>query len=669
MLNRIALMRFSMIFLFLLYSFKAFPFGPPVWADPYVKSYCPQSNKVVSKKDKWISIYSEVEFSISPEGYLVRTKRALLENISTTDETFNGLIVFDPSLEEIKEVELKIQSKYRWKKIRIDDTGGQINNSHKGSVIFVSGEPIPPRNKVVWEYSIIDKLELLTWNYEYIFDAFPILEKRIFISTETESMGYALELVDNFSTAPLDNITKISDLSYLIKNIPSIDKIPFAETFPLCSFCVYPYFVFFKKGTEKEIESFASNYIKKWELSLTEDSKRSISELALSLTQSKLTLKEKVEAITDFVQFHISYDSGFEKGEFGFIPLSPLEVIRSKRGDCKGKVLLAQKLLDSIGVKSEIVLLRYLNIYCPTDLKEISQAHFNHVVLAVNFKSPEKYGAELVTGPGNGLIIYDPTSKTTRFGESPPGLEGMIGFMPNKPSLGFFEIHLKKPSVWLCQANVEVDYDQERNMYLKINIIDNGLSSFISLLKEQRDKEDIKKELIKLYSKLFPTIRIVNVNVNEPPSVNIFEVVIEMKVEKPYYELQKSIFYINPLAALFVGFSFFTEEQENIFNKEDFPLFAPWNRQLNANGCEETLLINLSIKFTNFALFDLPNNFSLQSNWVNGFVNWSKESSLSYKASAKISLPRGKWETEKIEEKRKDVAKIRGVITLPLKGI
>ncbi len=669
MFNKSIFAKFLVLLIVFFASFRVLSFGPPTWADPYVKTYSPEDNKLASKEDKWIAIYSEVEFSVSPEGYLIKTKRSLLENISTKDETFQGMIAYDPSQEEIKEVELKIQSKYRWKKIKINEYSGQINDSHRGSIIFVGNESIPPRNKVAWEYSTIDKTELESWNYEYIFDMFPTLEKKIFISNEAKHFGYTLEIIDNLSSEPLDNFSKISDSSYLVKNIPSIANVPFAQIFPFCMDCVYPYFIFSKGEPEKEIVTFADSYIKKWKSSMTEDSEKAINELALSLTQSKPTLKEKVETITDYVQFNIGYDSSFEKGQFSLIPLPPLEVIRAKRSDCKGKVLLAQQLLNSIGVKSKIILLRYLSIYCPNTIKEITRAKFNHIVLAVDYNSFKPSNAELIDGPGRGLILYDPTSKTTRFGESPPGLEGMTAFMPDEPSKGFFVIRLKKPSSWDCQAKVEIDYDNEKNMNVKIHLIDNGLSKFPSLLKGNGKEKEDKEELTKLLSTHSLPIKIKKVEIKEPPSVGVWEASIEMKVEKPYFELQKSTLYMNPLALLLSGVSLFPDEEKDDFEKKEFTLFAPWNRKLNANACNIYLSADFSIKFTNSPFFILPDSFNIQKEWVNVSVTWSKVEGNSYKSTVRISLPRGKWETEKLEEKINDFEKIKANLNLPVKGI
>jgi len=265
--------------------------------------------------------------------------------------------------------------------------------------------------------------------------------------------------------------------------------------------------------------------------------------------------------------------------------------------------------------------------------------------------------------------LFDPTSKSTLFGSSPPGLEGMLGFMPKYPKEDFFEIHLKVPAIWkfLCQA--EVEYDQFNRINAKLTIIDNGISFIQDFTTRKGNSEENKNELLKLYSEIFPNTKIVSYEIRKPPQTKVEESVLNVRIENPFYELQKSFLFINPWLIPLQG-TFFLEKigKGKKEQRERITLSPPWDRKINQEGFFKKLEVEMDITFETSPLFPLPENFILKKEWLDASIKWSKVKEKMYSAKLAISFSRGIWEKEKYEERINDIKKIESIITNPLRG-
>lgn len=660
--------KINLFIIFVLLVIPTFGFGPPDWAEPYVNSYCPKDSKIISKDDDWVAIYMETEFSITSEGNIIKTKRALLENLSDGEKNFFDLIFFNEEKEQVEQMELKIQSKYRWKTIKVQKKGGVLKSNQGRSMVIVSAEPIPPHHKIAWEYSLIIKSDVAMWEEESANEGYPVLQKKIFITQMAKDKNFHLKCFDNLSSSLQEGFYKLSDDSYIIKDIPSYLHLG-VDLESICLECRYPFFIFEKKGKEENTIDFASKYMEKWEKSIKESERAIIEEFAQNLTKGKNTLEEKIRSIADFVQFDVGYDIPPTKGDLGLFPLSPCEVLRARRGDCKGKVFLAQNLLKAIGVNSEIILVKLSSEYYPTKIESISQIiFFNHVVLAVENNNLFNYDAEIVEGPAKGKILFDPTTESASFGESPSGLEGILGFMPKYPEKGFFEIHLKNPAIWSFKCKAEIKYDNLQNINAKLNYIDNGMSYIQDIATLKPTVEENKVELVKLYSDIFNDVKILSYEFKKPPQSKNKEGIISMKIEKPYYLLQKSTLFINPLLIPLQGTTFFETEKQK--EKEDYKIVLkpPWDRKLSGSAFYKKIEIEVEVVFENAPLFPLPDNLQLTKPWMDVSIKWAKVEEKKYSAKMVIFMPRGIWQNEKGEERKSDIDKTINIINKPIKG-
>lgn len=99
-------------------------------------------------------------------------------------------------------------------------------------------------------------------------------------------------------------------------------------------------------------------------------------------------IETKIQKLIQYVQDKVQYV--FDADEmWGYIPQAANITLKVKTGDCKAKSLLLQKLLSYIGVKSNLILVNYDNLYLDNDLP--SPFTFNHMILEVCYGDIVKF--------------------------------------------------------------------------------------------------------------------------------------------------------------------------------------------------------------------------------------------------------------------------------------
>jgi len=131
-------------------------------------------------------------------------------------------------------------------------------------------------------------------------------------------------------------------------------------------------------------------------------------EIAAAASQAilgKVTLKDKVRAILEYIQDNFRYLS-VSLGEHNFEPHPTDEVFKNRYGDCKDLSLLCLAMLKSAGIGAKCVLFQECYSAIDPQLVLPGTASFNHVLLFVE------------TGNGEGFYI-DPQLKYYDIGEYP----------------------------------------------------------------------------------------------------------------------------------------------------------------------------------------------------------------------------------------------------------
>jgi hypothetical protein len=149
------------------------------------------------------------------------------------------------------------------------------------------------------------------------------------------------------------------------------------------------------------------------------DASPEIKQEVATLTGSKSTVLQKMQAIGAFVQRDIRY-VGIELGIGGVQPHPAPEVFSHRYGDCKDKATLVRSMLREIGVDSYHVVINDRRGTVTRDMP----AHngFNHVITAI--KLPDGLDdpslVATVHHPKLGkLLFFDPTNDLIPFGQLP----------------------------------------------------------------------------------------------------------------------------------------------------------------------------------------------------------------------------------------------------------
>lgn len=142
------------------------------------------------------------------------------------------------------------------------------------------------------------------------------------------------------------------------------------------------------------------------------------------LTNGAATL-DSVRALARFAQRDVRYVA-IEIGIGGYQPHLAGEIFTNRYGDCKDKATLLRTMLREIGIDSYYVLVNTRRGAVDPELPTMDA--FNHVILAI--RAPSSTLLALIDHPKAGkLLLFDPTSTTTPFGQLPSYLQDGRGLI------------------------------------------------------------------------------------------------------------------------------------------------------------------------------------------------------------------------------------------------
>ncbi len=144
--------------------------------------------------------------------------------------------------------------------------------------------------------------------------------------------------------------------------------------------------------------------------------------------QTKVRELADMRAIARFTQRDVRYVA-VEIGIGGYQPHAAADVFSKRFGDCKDKVTLLRTMLKETGVDALSVLVHTSR--GTTDPAYPSMRSFNHVIAAIPVSAETAKGMRAVVDhPRLGkLLLFDPTSTLTPFGELPEYLQASRGLL------------------------------------------------------------------------------------------------------------------------------------------------------------------------------------------------------------------------------------------------
>jgi hypothetical protein len=174
------------------------------------------------------------------------------------------------------------------------------------------------------------------------------------------------------------------------------------------------------------------NTMGKWYSSLIGDrvdASPEVKQHVASLTTSKSTQLEKMQAIAAFVQENIRYVA-INLGIGGYQPHPAPEVFAHRYGDCKDKATLVRSMLREIGVDSYFVVINAERGAVTRDMP--AHNSFNHVITAIKLPDSMADPSLIATiqHPRLGrLLFFDPTNELIPFGQVGGYLQGNYGLL------------------------------------------------------------------------------------------------------------------------------------------------------------------------------------------------------------------------------------------------
>jgi hypothetical protein len=159
------------------------------------------------------------------------------------------------------------------------------------------------------------------------------------------------------------------------------------------------------------------------------DASPEIKQSVASLTASKTTTLQKMQALADFVQHDIRYVA-IELGIGGWQPHPAAEVFVHRYGDCKDKATLMRSMLRQIGVDSfQVAINTGRGSITPT---MPANQGFDHQITVI--KLPADVGDPSLVAtldhPKLGrLLFFDPTDEMTPFGQISGALQANYGLL------------------------------------------------------------------------------------------------------------------------------------------------------------------------------------------------------------------------------------------------
>jgi predicted transglutaminase-like cysteine proteinase len=159
------------------------------------------------------------------------------------------------------------------------------------------------------------------------------------------------------------------------------------------------------------------------------DASPEIKQQVATLTPSKITTLQKMQAIAGFVQHDIRYVA-IELGIGGFQPHTAPDIFSHHYGDCKDKATLMRSMLHEMGISSYYVLINHERGSVTGEMP----AHngFDHAIIAIKLPDGLSDPSLIATiqHPKLGKILFfDPTNELIPFGQIGGYLQANYGLL------------------------------------------------------------------------------------------------------------------------------------------------------------------------------------------------------------------------------------------------
>jgi len=317
--------------------------------------------------------------------------------------------------------------------VESSDFDVQYSDTRRKTMYVSSSEP---GSIVAWETEQMDRPDVLQdlWDFQ---DVHPVRHAR-----------YTLDLPNGWkyqtywrNHAAVDPSSNGNRWTWQLDDVPAVRAEVAMPTWS--SLAGKMSVAYFRQG---EAPNWAA--VGKWYAALASDRLGATPELkakVLELAPKRPIDAAGIRALSHFVQQQVRYVA-VEIGVGGYQPHVAGQVFGKRYGDCKDKVTLLMTMLREAGVESYYVLTH--SARGTIDQKFPSPRNFDHVIIAIRPPSGMKFdrGYAQIDHPKLGrLVLFDPTSDFTGFGQLPSSLQGNQGLLVAEGGGEFIGLPLAPP--------------------------------------------------------------------------------------------------------------------------------------------------------------------------------------------------------------------------------
>lgn len=642
--------------------------GRPEWAIPFLGQPTPTGG-YIAKNDRWVIVYEAVTYSLAAPDRIQTRYQTILENLSDRDQVFKQVLDYDPSQYTLSDTSLTVQRKYLWHDINLSRDAAEATSKDSAKVVVVGQEPIPAHHRVVWEYTLTDKLGFAPWTGDALPEKWPVAIKHFTVEPAVAQGGLRLVVIAPGPDGSLKQ-DKVDSGTWEARDIPAASRLLSDLVYQPVVSNLYPYVVAHLQGQDEDWPTWAKKMADAWAKNADGTPAGPLQEKGRLLTEGIPTPLGKARALARFVQNKVLYDDRNETGVNAFLPLTPPDTLRSMKADCKGKVLLLQSLLRAVGIESVPLQLRVSERYYAWG-SHPWEVGLNHVILAV--KLPPRLPplpATLLNGPAKGWLLFDPTSRETDLGQSPGGLEDLHALAIGQGCLGPFDIHTQVPAAARCDIRIEATLLPGGDMAAAVELSVNSYSALAGQLLRLSSEEKIRTAVLDQVNPVCPGAQVRSVVVT-PPSESpdgLTKVKLSFLVPKAVQSLSASQLLTSPtaLALSLAGYPNGLPRVSAPDSDDRVALVAPWNARLNASGESTLLTVHYGLTLPAGLTLDPPPSAAIRKPWLTYEAAWTHEGQQTWRESLSLAVPRGCWPAQDRMERLQTVDRLLAGLYGPL---
>lgn len=621
----------------------ALAFGKPDWARPYLDLPTPRG-EFIATSDTWVVVWGEVELSSAGGGRIASRHRLVLECTARQPETFSLVVAHDPGREDVRNMGLFVQRTI-WREINLERKASRAR-AGETEILAVSAERIEPGRRVALEYEVVDRLGLSPWSVLELPRAEPIA--RIVVRAAPSS-AVRMRLVVPEGVAAGEGVRTEVDGSVVAEGVPARHRIsPLGAAFQPVSDQLLPHVeVWLDEPASATFAGYAALYRGKWLERLAAIDRAQVRAIGAGLVVEAATPAARAARLAAFVQREIQYDASNMGSADAWLPLASEEVLRSRRGDCKGKVMLLQALLETVGIESAPVLMRAGRRYFTWGDAPAS-ARFNHVILAVKLPLQEPVlAATLLEGPARGWVVVDPTVTTAAFGAALPGHEGLPALLIGEAAQPVFTIRTHQPSIEAFSATLRIDLEADGTCRGTLGLTDNGLAPIVGRLSGAVTGKEVTEAVRDLLMRRYPQARVTSSQIvqagGDHPAARLeasFEVPACAQEMSTTVLLPSPLGVVASLAGLPAGLAPAVPPRPD----DAITLKAPWATRLNVTGSSSRILAEVTLRLPPTVRWTPGTPVRHARSWLGAELGWETLPDGSHRATLRLDEPRGAWD-------------------------